>query len=81
MAEFQAYFDVADEIYLTMEDGLPQDKPGPLDRGCTLYDLDQDFIDEAKAWADQNGAPWPPYLPWAEETQLDIINGRRSGLA
>jgi len=84
---FEAYFNVADEIYeglaLTRH-RLDQRKPGfeqahLTDREIgyvTLADLDSDWVATARRFVDeykgQDGPPWPPYLPWAEEYSNDL---------
>ena len=85
-AAFEEYFGVADEIYQSLVRRPPLDQDVSAleqvgldqlaDVGCTLADLDSDAIAAAKRWADANGAPWPPYLPWAEDFALDRANGR-----
>jgi hypothetical protein len=73
VADFQTYFNVADEIYETLRKKMDQTKSGfsIWEAGLTLADLDKGFVKGAKRWADEHGAPWPPYLPWAEEYALD----------
>lgn len=81
---FEAYFNVADEIYeglaLTRH-RLDQRKPGfeqahLTDREIgyvTLADLDSDWVATARRFRDEHPeAPWPPYLPWAEERSNDL---------
>lgn len=74
--DLETYFGVADEIYEaivakrdlgreTAEADFMAGSPG-----LTLADLQKEYVAAAKEWADANGAPWPPYLPWAEERRL-----------
>lgn len=69
---FEAYFNVADEIEQTLLRGLPQDQettePGG---GLTLADLDPEWVAQAKQFADERNFPWPPVLWVAEEESND----------
>lgn len=71
-ATLETYFGVADEIYDSIVKKQDQTKPfGDIHTdGLTLADLEDGYVAKAKEWADTNNAPWPPYLPWAEEYSL-----------
>jgi hypothetical protein len=60
---FDVYFNVADELW----------------GGLTLTDLDRDYVRHAREAQRSYDLPWPPYLPAAEELQLDMQNGRYRG--
>jgi hypothetical protein len=66
---FDTYFGVADEIYESLTKGADQSKPfvDVFTDGLTLADLEPRFVESARAWAQANDMPWPPYLPAAEE--------------
>lgn len=69
---FHDYFNVADEIFESLEAGADQTKratSGPvyLDFHCTLADLDERAIRSARTAAGLLDLPFPPYLPAAEE--------------
>lgn len=76
VVDFETYFGVADEIHeaivakrdLTKESTAADFMAGSP--GCTLADLESKYVQAARLWAEANGAPWPPYLPWAEEYSL-----------
>ena len=76
--EFYTYFGCADEVYpaivakrdLDVETTAADFMVGTP--GCTFADLEREFVEAAHRWAEQNGAPWPPYLPWAEEYANDL---------
>lgn len=75
--DFWTYFGCADEMYpaivakrdLSKETTQVDFMVGSP--GLTFADLEPKFVESAKAWAETHGAPWPPYLPWAEEYSLD----------
>lgn len=60
---FHVYFNVADEVW----------------GGLTLTDLEREAVRTAQKAAPLFNLPWPPYLPAAEELQLDMQNGRYTG--
>lgn len=60
-ADFQAYFNVADELH-----GAEFVAP-PL----TLDDIDRQWVKAATRAAVANGLPWPPALAEAEEFALN----------
>lgn len=81
--DFETYFGVADEIYPAIvakrdlnKETTTADFMTGISPGCSLADLEPRYVAAAKAWADQNNAPWPPYLPWAEEYSLDHPKAR-----
>jgi hypothetical protein len=77
---FWTYFNVADEIYDAIRARRDMKVPSSAadfmagTPGMTLADLEPSFVKSAKEWAKQNNAPWPPYLPWAEEYSNDLHN-------
>lgn len=74
LAAFPSYFDCADEIYPIS----PGHDAGGADWDpLTLDDLDARFVAEAKSFADEVGAPWPPELAWAEEHAHDLAEAER----
>lgn len=58
--EFQDYFDLSDELWC-FNDQEP---------GLVLGDFEEDFVTGVFLWAQANGAPWPPDLPWSEDKYL-----------
>jgi len=69
---FEAYFNVADEIYESLERGLDQTQESKGSQPLTLADLDEKYVEQARNVATLVQLPWPPWLPAAEEYALDI---------
>jgi hypothetical protein len=60
--DFDDYFDLSDELWVY--------DFGPPVPALTLADFEEDHVTGVFLWAKANGAPWPPFLPWAEEKYL-----------